>query len=493
MRVFLTVSERNELRKHATNNAPMSHVDLQAWAQRTFGKSIGRSTVGKIINSDIEMSLNPAQQKTRTTKYPEMESGLFDFVLRTEDEAALSDELLYLKANKILEQQQPGASVSLSWVQRFKMRHGIKRRKLHGEAGDVDDRDIHQHRIELQELIDQYNPSDVFNLDETGLFFRMRPSQTLATKSLPGRKKDKTRITVALCCNLAGTSQEEPLIINRAKTPRCFKGHDITKVPILFYANQKAWMTKEVFCDWLKNFNLRMHGRSVLLLVDNASSHVDLSLSNVRVHFLPPNTTSKLQPLDAGIIKSFKAQYRRCFLSWVLAQIDASTGVKHIDLLTCIGYVVEAWKQVTPNTIRNCWAHTGIVSTPTVAKLKQQNEPQRQNLLTDIDDMIARLCLGDAMTAEEYVSFDDNSIVAEDVNDGQDEENNNNNDEEDDDEEQFVYTHREALEAATRLSVYASLHGLGVIEVKKLMSHSRRAMIDAMTQRTIDTYFAGTS
>jgi len=76
----------------------MSHVDLQAWAQRTFGKSIGRSTVGKIINSDIEMSLNPAQQKTRTTKYPEMESGLFDFVLRTEDEAALSDELLYLKA-----------------------------------------------------------------------------------------------------------------------------------------------------------------------------------------------------------------------------------------------------------------------------------------------------------------------------------------------------------------------------------------------------------
>ena len=76
--------------------------------------------------------------------------------------------------------------------------------------------------------------------------------------------------------------------------------------------------------------------KSVLLLLDNASSHLEMDLSNVKVRFLPANTTSQLQPMDAGIIKSFKAQYRRAFLEWMLTQIESESGVKHIDLLTCI-------------------------------------------------------------------------------------------------------------------------------------------------------------
>ncbi len=44
----------------------------------------------------------------------------------------------------------------------------------------------------------------------------------------------------------------------------------------------------------------------------NASSHVK-DLSNVRVRYLPQNTTSELQPFDAGIINSFKANYWRLF------------------------------------------------------------------------------------------------------------------------------------------------------------------------------------
>uniref|UniRef100_A0A8C4R4J5 DDE-1 domain-containing protein n=1 Tax=Eptatretus burgeri TaxID=7764 RepID=A0A8C4R4J5_EPTBU len=35
------------------------------------------------------------------------------------------------------------------------------------------------------------------------------------------------------------------------------------------------------------------------------------TLTNVKVHFLPPTPTSHLQPMDGGIIKAFKAHYRR--------------------------------------------------------------------------------------------------------------------------------------------------------------------------------------
>lgn len=65
-----------------------------------------------------------------------------------------------------------------------------------------------------------------------------------------------------------------------------------------------------------------MNGRSVLLLIDNFSTYIaavskleaipqGMRLKNTEVVFLPPNTTSKLQPLDQGIIASFKARYRR--------------------------------------------------------------------------------------------------------------------------------------------------------------------------------------
>ena len=49
--------------------------------------------------------------------------------------------------------------------------------------------------------------------------------------------------------------------------------------------------------------------KKILLLIDNAPVHTtenSLLLTNVTVHYLPPNTTAHLQPADAGIINSFK-------------------------------------------------------------------------------------------------------------------------------------------------------------------------------------------
>ncbi|CAB0031069.1 unnamed protein product [Trichogramma brassicae] len=47
--------------------------------------------------------------------------------------------------------------------------------------------------------------------------------------------------------------------------------------------------------------------RKVILFMDNAGPHPDnMQLTNVKIIFLPPNTTSVSQPLDQGIIKNFK-------------------------------------------------------------------------------------------------------------------------------------------------------------------------------------------
>ncbi len=54
--------------------------------------------------------------------------------------------------------------------------------------------------------------------------------------------------------------------------------------------------------------------------MDNCSAHILLmqlasivTLRNTTVFYLPPNTTSKIQPCDSRIIRSLKAYYRRRF------------------------------------------------------------------------------------------------------------------------------------------------------------------------------------
>ncbi|EGZ22571.1 hypothetical protein PHYSODRAFT_383301, partial [Phytophthora sojae] len=55
----------------------------------------------------------------------------------------------------------------------FKFRHRVTLHKMHGEAGSVDTADLGQQCVELMELLDKYNPQDIFNMDETAVFYRV--------------------------------------------------------------------------------------------------------------------------------------------------------------------------------------------------------------------------------------------------------------------------------------------------------------------------------
>jgi hypothetical protein len=67
-------------------------------------------------------------------------------------------------------------------------------------------------------------------------------------------------------------------------------------------------MTFETFNEIMLKLDKRMRKQNwnILVFLDNCASHPFLNLNNIKLLFLPPNTTSLLQPLDAGIIRSFK-------------------------------------------------------------------------------------------------------------------------------------------------------------------------------------------
>jgi hypothetical protein len=144
----------------------------------------------------------------------------------------------------------------------------------------------------------------------------LEPDRTLATQRLSGRKKNKERLSIALCTNADGSHKLNPLVIGKYAKPRCFKNIKIQNLPIMYRNNAKAWMLAVLFQEWLKEFDYQMarkyKNQRVLLLLDNCTSHKigGVSLKNTDVYFLPKNTTSKIQPMDAGIILSFKKHYR---------------------------------------------------------------------------------------------------------------------------------------------------------------------------------------
>ncbi|KAG0441489.1 Tigger transposable element-derived protein 6 [Dictyocoela muelleri] len=116
------------------------------------------------------------------------------------------------------------------------------------------------------------------------------------------------------------------------------------------------------FNRWLfdLNFELKNKNREILLILDYCYSHkITSELSNIELLFLPKNSTSKLQPLDAGIIKSLKAKYFGYQLSKIVNEISPGVIVKNlfkeITIKDEIIYSKYAWDYVSKDTIINCW------------------------------------------------------------------------------------------------------------------------------------------
>ena len=92
------------------------------------------------------------------------------------------------------------------------------------------------------------------------------------------------------------------------------------------------------------NRRLQLKQRKIILFIDNAPCHpasVQDELSNINIVFLPKNTTLKTQPLDSGIIASWKCSYKKIRLlrhvcSKVYGSNSASDNVKSVDLLMSI-------------------------------------------------------------------------------------------------------------------------------------------------------------
>ena len=206
--------------------------------------------------------------------------------------------------------------------------------------------------------------------------FRLLPDKTLAAafeKSADGRKESKDRVTLNLCSNASGSIKVKPLLIGKAKKPRCFKFIDLASLPVVYKGQQNAWMDTSLFLDWFHNtfvpfvqqelLKLGLEPRAILTR-DNCLAHPDPELlvskdKMITIQFLPANVTSLIQPMDQGVIQALKLRYRKKLLRKLLIEDDMGVNivdfVKSIHMLQVSHLVAEAWEEIPQSTFRKSW------------------------------------------------------------------------------------------------------------------------------------------
>ncbi|XP_068233545.1 tigger transposable element-derived protein 1-like [Palaemon carinicauda] len=212
--------------------------------------------------------MNVAEGKKKTTmlsmetKLETKASAIFGDIVRSQAEEGAGEGTS--------QQETPDFKASRGWFEKFKKRTGIHSVVRHGEAASSDTKAAEAFVKTFDELALQegYSLQQVFNCDETGLFWKKMPRRTFITaelKRLPEHKPMKDRLTLAFCAN---AKKRLPM--------KC------------------------------------------LLVLDNAPAHPPglegyllAEYSFIKVLYLPPNTTPLLQPMDQQVISNFKKLYTK--------------------------------------------------------------------------------------------------------------------------------------------------------------------------------------
>lgn len=393
----LTLKEKSEILDRLNKNESIIILASE------YG--VGRSTIYDIKKSreNIQKFVStsdcgPGKRKTlKKAEYPEVEDALYLWFLQERNRhTPISGPILAMKAKFFYKEitKKDDFVASKGWLEGFKSRHGIRLMTITGEKLSNDATCVEPFISRFLQRVKDLDlcPSQVYNADESGLFWRVIPNKTFVSydeKSVPGRKVSKERVTILPCANASGTHTLKLVVIGKSKNPRAFKNIDL---PVHYYGQKSAWMTKDLFkkwfdeCfvpevkKWLKDHNLQ---QKALLVLDNAPGHPseeELTTEDkcITAIFLPPNCTALIQPMDQHIIHFVKQDYKKKLLLTAISKDQPiEKTLKEFNMKDLVFALCQSWNSLPQSIITSSWKNVWpeIVSTPsTIPQISVSSE-----------------------------------------------------------------------------------------------------------------------
>ncbi|NXG26771.1 TIGD4 protein, partial [Grallaria varia] len=361
-------------------------------------------------------TFDPRRKRLRGALYADVEEALVRWCRGARaGPGSLSGPALRLKANDLAQRLGHGDfRCSNGWLDRFKARYGLVFRAQPVEAAAaaaVDDAPTRWYQNVLPCYLNDYQPKNVFHVQETGLLYQMLPHNTFAFKgeTCSVGKLSKERITVVVGTNMDGSEKLPLLVIGKSKSPHSFK--DVKSLPVDYEANDKAWMTSEVFEQWIHKLDGRFQAqqRRVVILVDPLPTHTEVkNLKSVKLVFFPPDSSPCIA-MKQGVITSLKVKYR---YSLIKRFVDCVEGNKDfmLTLLDAIEMLHLCWREVTPETIVKSSNGAGF-------KLETETNSKDKEVESDFDLIAHAQAAGvefpEGLSFEEYAALDDDLVTYE--------------------------------------------------------------------------------
>jgi hypothetical protein len=183
--------------------------------QRLAAQQLGipQSTLNKLLKSRNEINdctESQNRKRKRESKSKATDEALFVwFKQASAMNAPINRSILMAKANDLAKKMgEINFNATDGWLTRWKDRHDIVYKKLHGEKQDADASGTDFWiKTTWPTILNKYAPENIFNLNETGLYYRATPDYCMGLKNATASagKKNKARITLALTCNMTGT------------------------------------------------------------------------------------------------------------------------------------------------------------------------------------------------------------------------------------------------------------------------------------------------
>ena len=191
---------------------------------------------------------NSSKKRQRKPENKKTEEALLKWFKQVRSQnVPISGPILLEKACQLSNQLGENFMPISSWIDRFKVRNNFHFEKIHSEKNSADEKSASDWlKSVFPKIAAEYDEENIYNADETGLFFRALPTGTLTERGGQqsfGTKSSKERLTILIIVNQTG-SDKQMLVIGKYGNPRCFKNKN---VPVPYFFNKKAWMTSEIW------------------------------------------------------------------------------------------------------------------------------------------------------------------------------------------------------------------------------------------------------
>ena len=190
--------------------------------------------------SDTRKNKQPDKKRARQSTGVDVETALLcSFRQMRGENVPINGPMLLEKAHSLAIQLNSDFQPNSSWLERLKKRENISFQKIHGEkrAADTEGAESWTSQI-LTSIVEGYEPHNIFNVDESGLFYKATPTGSLVDKGEEhsGIKIRRERLTFLMIVSQSGT-EKEIIIIGKFPNRRCFWNK---APPSQYYSNTKS-------------------------------------------------------------------------------------------------------------------------------------------------------------------------------------------------------------------------------------------------------------